>query len=70
MGCMTMIRIDDGQADRLDALRGDVPRERFLRRLLDDALDRLEARSGSGTVRAPSSSAAKAGVRPVPKGGK
>lgn len=38
-------RLPDDLRDRIDALRGDVPRERFIRRLLQSALDQREKES-------------------------
>lgn len=71
------IRLDDELQARIDAARGDVPRERFARTLLGEALDarqheqppRRERATGPGT-RVPSSTAARGAVRPIPKGGK
>lgn len=75
---MATIRIPDELIGRLDAARGDVPRERFVRRLLGEALDAHEHPPQAGVAArasaerrlaaATSSAAARAGVRPQPKG--
>jgi predicted transcriptional regulator len=38
------VRIPDDLRERIDALRGDVPRERFIRRLLEAQLAVAEAK--------------------------
>lgn len=35
-----MVRIPDDLRERIDAARGDVPRERWIRRVLEEALDK------------------------------
>jgi hypothetical protein len=70
------VRIPAELCDRIDAARGGVPRERFVRSLLEDALDagaKLAAQMHPAPAQfaAPASSAqARGNVRPVPKGGK
>lgn len=73
------IRIDDELRDRIDDARGDVPRERFARVLLGEALDaraRASLPSGGGPPRSrgklervPSSAEARGAVKPIPKAG-
>lgn len=80
---MPTIRISDELQGRVDAARGDVPRDRFVRSLISEALSQREggAPPGSGLPvavrdgrvtgeppgRVPSSEA-RAGVAPRPKG--
>lgn len=65
------VRIPAELCDRIDGARGGVPRERFVRELLEMALNAAPVVASSPIApRAPSSSVARANVRPVPKGGK
>lgn len=75
----TNVRINDELQARIDQQRGSVPRERFVRDLLTQALDahdrgalpsgRASLSMSRSAPRVASSAAAKASVRPIPKGG-
>lgn len=53
------IRMDADQLERLDRARGDVPRERFVRRAIEAAVQGVEAEQGRPPKAARAANAAK-----------
>jgi DNA-directed RNA polymerase subunit RPC12/RpoP len=43
---MATVRIPQSMAEQIDRLRGDVPRDRFVRRMLEKALENPQAKGG------------------------
>lgn len=80
------IQLPKSLLDRLEAASGDIPRQRYVRRVLEEHLDAVEgapstptprasphtkpARSVQTKAKAVPANTAKAAVKPIPKGGK
>lgn len=73
---MKTIRLTEELLAQVDAQRGDVPRERYCRTLISEAIAQravagigTQVHAVADTPRVPSSAAARAGVKPIPKAG-
>jgi hypothetical protein len=60
--CMATVRIPQSMAEQIDRLRGDVPRDRFVRRMLEKALENPQAKGGTPERRLPTGDSAPASV--------
>jgi hypothetical protein len=59
---MATVRIPQSMAEQIDRLRGDVPRDRFVRRMLEKALENPQAKGGTPERRLPTGDSAPASV--------
>jgi DNA-directed RNA polymerase subunit RPC12/RpoP/Arc/MetJ-type ribon-helix-helix transcriptional regulator len=62
MCSMATVRIPQSMAEQIDRLRGDVPRDRFVRRMLEKALENPQAKGGTPERRLPTGDSAPASV--------